>query len=84
MYYVYILESLAEPTRHYVGYTTDLKARLATHNAGGNLSTAPFRPWRLENYTAFSSEPKARAFELYLKSGSGRTFARRHFLSNPA
>ena len=27
---------------------------------------------------AFSSEPKARAFEKYLKSGSGREFARRH------
>ena len=31
---VYILESLGDPERHYVGVTEDLKARLAKHNRG--------------------------------------------------
>jgi len=33
----------------------------------------------IEKPIAFASEAKARAFEKYLKSESGREFARRHF-----
>jgi len=80
MHYVYILESQAAPSRHYVGFTTELKARIASHNAGQNPSTARHRPWNLAGYVALPSEAKALAFERYLKSGSGRTFAKRHFL----
>ena len=32
------------------------------------------------SYFAFAGEAKAREFERYLKSGSGKTFANRHFL----
>jgi hypothetical protein len=38
-----------------------------------------FRPWVLVAYFAFVSEKRAIAFEKYLKSGSGRAFAKRHF-----
>ena len=79
MHYVYLLESLAIPNQHYVGYTSDLKARLSNHNSGRNPSTATHRPWNLGVYTGFPAERKATAFERYLKSGSGRTFAKRHF-----
>jgi putative endonuclease len=79
MYYVYLLESATDASRTYVGYTTDLKVRLKAHNAGQNVSTAPFRPWVLVAYVAFREEQRARAFERYLKSGSGKTFAKRHF-----
>lgn len=82
MHYVYLLKSQRSPERHYVGFTANLKARLASHNAGQNRSTAPNRPWSLAAYLAFPHEPKALAFEQYLKSGSGRTFAKRHFLSH--
>jgi hypothetical protein len=41
--------------------------------------TAKFRPWIVKNYFAFRDREKAYAFEKYLKSGSGRAFARRHF-----
>jgi hypothetical protein len=34
---------------------------------------------RIEMSVAFYSAAKARAFERYLKTGSGREFARRHF-----
>jgi putative endonuclease len=80
MHYVHVLTSLVEPQRHYVGFTSDLKTRLNRHNSGQNSSTAPFRPWVIAAYFAFPSVTKAQSFERYLKSGSGRTFAKRHFL----
>lgn len=75
MHYVYLLRSLSDPDRRYVGFTGDLKARLRTHNEGASIHTAKYRPWELITYCAFSDEHKARAFEYYLKSGSGKAFA---------
>ena len=75
MHYVYLIESSAEPARRYAGYTEDLKQRIIDHNAGKNVSTASFKPWRLCTYLAFSSKQQAVAFERYLKSGSGHAFA---------
>ncbi len=79
MTYVYILESAVSPERFYAGITEDLKSRLKRHNAGEVFHTAKFRPWIIKNYFAFSDHKKAHAFEKYLKSGSGRAFAKRHF-----
>ena len=79
VHYVYLLQSQRNQHRHYVGFTADLKVRLGSHNAGQNPSTAPDRPWNLAAYFAFPEENKALAFEKYHKSGSGRTFAKRHF-----
>jgi putative endonuclease len=73
--YVYILESL-EGQHFYVGITDDLSARLAKHNAGEVSHTAKYRPWRIKTYIAFSNEKQAFEFEKYLKSGSGRAFAK--------
>jgi predicted GIY-YIG superfamily endonuclease len=54
--------------------------RIATHNAGRSVYTSKFRPWQVEAAAvAFRSEKKARAFERYLKTGSGREFSLRHF-----
>jgi putative endonuclease len=78
VHYVYILQSLDHGDRHYVGVTGDLRARVAKHNAGDVSHTAKFRPWQLSTYVAFSDDAKAFAFEKYLKSGSGRAFAKRH------
>ena len=80
MHYVYLIESQSDSRRHYVGFTHNLKARLASHNAGQNQSTAVGRPWNLVSYFAFTNERTAMAFEKYLKSGSGKTFLRRHLL----
>ena len=79
LYYVYILVSDLDPARHYTGRTKDLLHRIDKHNAGEVPHTAKYRPWRLETYVAFTHESKAITFERYLKSGSGREFARRHF-----
>ena len=75
MYYVYLIESTTYPTARYVGFSTDLKQRIAEHNSGKNQSTSACRPWCLVTYLAFSEKQKALKFESYLKSGSGRAFA---------
>jgi len=78
-FYVYILVSEANDTFHYTGITQNLQQRLLEHNRGKCPNSSAYRPWRIETAIAFKSERKARAFEKYLKSGSGREFARRHF-----
>jgi putative endonuclease len=75
MKYVYVLESL-DSKHFYVGITDDLRARLAKHNAGEVSHTSKYGPWRIKTYVAFSDEKRAIAFEKYLKSGSGRAFAK--------
>jgi predicted GIY-YIG superfamily endonuclease len=77
--YVYILVSEMNPQRHYTGRTQNLNARLVEHNRGKCPHTAKHIPWKIETAVAFRSEAMARRFEHYLKTGSGREFARRHF-----
>jgi predicted GIY-YIG superfamily endonuclease len=76
---VYILKSEALTNCYYVGLTSDVAARLKTHNAGRSPHTATGRPWRVVVSIEFDDEAKAVKFERYLKSGSGRAFANRHF-----
>ena len=75
--YVYILQSEADLERFYSGYTTDLAARLKEHNKGHMPSTKPYRPWRIKTAVAFTDEDRARDFERYLKTQSGRAFAKK-------
>jgi len=74
--YVYILKSV-EGDHFYSGSTDDLRNRLRSHNAGQVSHTRKFKPWRLKTYLAFSDELQAIAFEKYLKSPSGRAFAKK-------
>ena len=77
MFYVYLIRSTRFPYKVYVGITEDLKKRLKTHNSGGSVHTAKYKPWNLAVYMGFVDETKARDFEKYLKSGSGRAFAKK-------
>ena len=77
MTYVYILRSIAFPGRYYVGITSDLRARLRKHNGGEVTHTSKYGPWEIKTYIAFSDEKQAFAFERYLKSASGRAFAKK-------
>jgi predicted GIY-YIG superfamily endonuclease len=77
MTYVYILRSLADPERRYVGATGDLRARLQKHNAGEVSHTSKYAPWTIKTYIAFADKTQAFAFEKYLKSPSGRAFAKK-------
>ena len=79
MKYVYILQSVSKPSEHYIGLTHDLRERLAAHNSGKCTHTSKHTPWKIAVATYFADDDKAVAFERYLKSGSGRAFAARHF-----
>lgn len=77
--FVYILRSDTDPTRHYVGITSDLEERVRWHNHGPAGYTLAHRPWRIVVSIEFPTERQAVRFEKYLKSGSGRAFRTRHF-----
>lgn len=68
-----------EPSdRHYVDRTSDVDNRLAWHITGPSGYTRNHRPWPVIVPLEFPIESHAAGFERYLKSGSGRAFARRH------
>jgi putative endonuclease len=75
--YVYILQSVEHPEQYYIGITADLRSRLKKHNAGEAAHTSKYAPWKLKTYIAFADETKAFAVERYLKSPSGRAFAKK-------
>jgi predicted GIY-YIG superfamily endonuclease len=77
--FVYVIRSDRSPRRHYVGLTSDVAHRLERHNAGQNEHTAPHRPWHVIVALEFRTAEAAGQFERYLKTGSGRAFAKRHF-----
>ncbi len=76
-FYVYILHSQSDTEHFYVGRTHDLHARLKKHNAGEVPHSAKFRPWKIKTAIAFNEAKRAVEFERYLKSASGRAFAKR-------
>jgi len=80
MHYTYILLSSKSHT-FYFGSTNNLKRRLELHNKGEVPSTKSYVPWRLVWYGAFETERQARDFELYLKNGSGKSFAYKRLVS---
>jgi putative endonuclease len=75
-WYVYILENATDEA-FYVGITEDLRKRLKKHNAGEVPHTAKHHPWRIKTAIAFTDEARAIDFERYLKSSSGRAFAKK-------
>ena len=82
MYYVYVMESESSG-KWYIGYTTDVYARLDKHNQNGNKSTSNRGPWKLVYYEAYVSKDDALGREKFLKSGSGWRFLKkqmRHYL----
>jgi predicted GIY-YIG superfamily endonuclease len=73
MCYVYFLE--LNNGDIYVGSTTDLRRRYASHQAGRVLSTKAYLPAHLRSYIAVETEEHARELEIYFKSGSGKAVA---------
>ena len=80
MHYVYILRSVLYPERVCVGQSGNLPRRLAAHNAGRVRYTSKYAPWSIAVAIAVPVKQRAIELEHYLKSGSGRAFARRHLL----
>ncbi len=77
--FVYVLKSADAELHFYIGLTSDVPTRLAAHNAGRCPHTARRRPWQIHVVIECPDERRAIDFERYLKSGSGRAFAKRHF-----
>lgn len=71
-YYVYILFSLKDK-KLYIGFTTDLKARLINHAHRRVRATMYRRPLKLIFYEYFINQRDAKARERFLKSGFGRS-----------
>ena len=80
--FVYIIRSLNDPRKRYIGVTADVSARVRAHNAGQNRSTASWKPWDIDVIVEFRSERMAMRLEKYLKSGAGHAFANGHFLES--
>ncbi|MFA5249256.1 MAG: GIY-YIG nuclease family protein [Candidatus Paceibacterota bacterium] len=76
MWYVY---SLKCREGYYVGCTDNLKERIEKHRNGYVPATVNRLPIELDFCFALKDKYKAFEFERYLKSGSGRSFAKKHF-----
>lgn len=70
-FYVYILYSLKD-CKLYIGFTNNLKKRLAEHANGKVDATKNRIPIKLIHYEYFINEKDAKAREKFLKSGYGR------------
>ena len=73
MHYVYMLMSKKDSWL-YTGYSNDLRARFAKHNAGKVRATKARIPFKLVYYEAYLDEWDAREREFYFKSGWGRKY----------
>jgi len=84
MYYVYILLSLKD-RRFYVGYTNNLKNRLAEHIKGKVMSTKNRRPLRLVYSEVCLNRQDALHRERYLKTAWGKRYIKsrlKNYLKN--
>lgn len=81
MYYVYILRSLKNLRETYKGYTSMTPSeRLKYHNGGFSIYTNQDKLWKIIWYCAFEDMKKAKEFEWYLKSGSGKAFTNKRLI----
>lgn len=78
MFSVYILRSVKDGSL-YVGYTTNLTQRIATHNKGSVTSTQSKRPWECIFTESYISKNDALRREKYLKTTQGKN-AVKHML----
>ena len=78
MWYVYILRCRGD--LYYTGCTNNIDERIDRHKKGHIHFTRSRLPVALVSYCAFKDKYNAFEFERYLKTGSGKAFAKRHFL----
>lgn len=66
--FVYVLVSMANTSRTYVGVTDNLQRRLRQHNGvGGARYTKSFRPWRIHSIFQLLSRRDALSLEWNIK-----------------
>lgn len=78
MWTVYIL--LCADGTYYYGCTSNMYLRFQRHRLEDVNYTAPRLPVEIVHQSIFTDKYRAFAFEKYLKSGSGRAFAKKRFL----
>src|SRR5215471_20744381 len=71
MFYVYVLRSESD-SGFYIGFSTNLRARLRQHQNGESLATKSRGPWKLVYFEAYTEREDAEGREKFLKSGAGR------------
>ena len=77
---VYVLQA-ARQKKIYIGFTSDLEARIKSHNELATKGwTIKFRPWNLVHVETFETKSEAMKREKELKSSRGRQFLRQHIL----
>lgn len=76
MCYVYVLHSESDHGL-YIGFSADLRRRIAEHKQGLAFATSFRGPWQLIYYEAYVEEDDALGRERFLKSGGGRRFLRK-------
>ncbi len=64
---MYILRSIKFRRALYIGFTSDLSARLKEHNSGKSLYTKKYMPWELVYCEGYANEQDARDREKKLK-----------------
>lgn len=72
-YYVYVLKS-EKDGNNYVGYTNNLRERLALHNAGKVSSTKNRLPLKLIYFEGCLNQQDATKREKYLKTAWGKRY----------
>ena len=83
MHHVYVIEN--EKGGWYIGYSTNVRQRIADHNRHKNVSTAKSKHWKLIYCETYINKMDALGREKFLKSGSGRKFLKKqmkHYLEN--
>ena len=80
MYYVYIIQSVNYPDKKYVGITQNVQQRLSNHNIGMTSHSRKYKPWEFVMCLCFKNKDKAVEFEKYLKTASGKAFAKKRLI----
>ena len=83
MFYVYVLRSESD-SGFYIGFSSNLRARLRQHQDRESFATKSRGPWKLIYYEAYTVREDAEGREKFLKSGAGRRFLHaqlRHYLT---
>ncbi len=76
---VYVLHSRSAEGKRYIGFTSDLINRMASHNHFGTKGhMLRYRPWEVAYVFFFETKSEAMAHEKFLKSGVGRDFLQKH------
>lgn len=83
MFYVYFLKSELDSSL-YIGYTTNLKARVANHLSGKVKSTKSKLPVILVGYEAYKEKLDATSREKFLKSHQQRDSLKERFKNSLA